>query len=111
MLAGDEPSLAVAGIAVGMVRGLAKDADRAGFFLPLHDAVVRDVAPQEVAAVTEPHRALGPTKPGRQPLDGSAERRLDLIEARIERLDRGIGVALSWLPSARPDRRGRTDDR
>src|SRR6266446_4937744 len=46
MLAGDEPALAVAGVAVGVVRWLAEDADRAGLLVPAHDPVVRDVAPQ-----------------------------------------------------------------
>ena len=35
MLAGDQPSLAVAGMAVGEIRRLAVDADRAGFLFPL----------------------------------------------------------------------------
>ena len=50
VLAGDEPALAVARVAVGEVRGLAVDADRARLLLPLQDAVVGDVAPQQIAA-------------------------------------------------------------
>src|SRR4029453_17653937 len=38
MLAGNEPSLTVAGVAIGEVGRLAEDADRAGLFLPLEDA-------------------------------------------------------------------------
>ena len=56
VLAGEQPALAVAGVAVGEVRRLAEDADRAGLLVPLHDAVVRDVAPEQVAAVAEPNR-------------------------------------------------------
>src|SRR5882672_9554855 len=55
--AGDKPSLAVAGVAVGVVRGPPERADGAGFFLPAQNAVARDVAPQQVAAVAEPHRS------------------------------------------------------
>src|SRR6185437_3722687 len=37
VLAGDEPTLPVAGVAVGVVRRLAEHADRTGFFVPAHD--------------------------------------------------------------------------
>jgi hypothetical protein len=53
MLAGDEAALAVAGVAVGEVRRLAEDRDRAAFLVIAQDAVVGDVAPQEIAPVAE----------------------------------------------------------
>src|SRR3546814_17019339 len=56
VLAGDQPALAVARIAIGVVRRLAELADGAGFFFPLHDAVVGDVAPQQEAARSEERR-------------------------------------------------------
>src|SRR5207302_5081660 len=58
-LAGDQPALAVPRVAVGVIGRLAEHADRAGLLLPFYDAVVRDVAPQEVAPIAEPHRAFG----------------------------------------------------
>ena len=76
VLAGDEPALAVAGVAVGIVRRLAEHADRAGLLLPFHDPVVRDVAEQQIAAVAEPHRPLGKAHAAGDPLDrGVAEHR------------------------------------
>ena len=47
VLAGDEAALAVARVAVGVVGGFAEDAHAAAFLVPAHDAVVRDVAPQQ----------------------------------------------------------------
>src|ERR1051325_4961796 len=91
-LAGDQPPLAIAGIAVGVVRRLAEDADRAGLLLPFHNAVVRDVAPQKVAAVAEPNRPLGKTAARRDPLDrGIAEHQRG--KTRIDGLDVSVGVA------------------
>src|SRR5205085_954126 len=57
VLAGDEPALAIAGVAVGKIRGLAVNAHLARLLLPLEDAIVGDVAPEQIAAVAEPHRA------------------------------------------------------
>ena len=105
VLAGDEPALAVARVAVGVVGGLAEDADRARLLLPLHHPVVRDVAPQEVAPVPEPHRPLAPTEAGAEPLDlGEGERVPG--EARVEDPDRGVGIALAGLPVPEGARRG-----
>ena len=64
MLARDEPALQVAGVAVGVVAGLAVDADRAleaGVVRhEPHDTVVGDVAEQEEVAIAEIDRPLGP---------------------------------------------------
>src|SRR6266496_6062340 len=93
VLAGDEPALAVAGIPVRMIGRLAKNADSAGLLLPFHDAVVGDVAPQQVAAVAEPHRPLGPAHAYREPFDARQQEAV-LGEARIERLHGRIRIAL-----------------
>ena len=45
MLAGHQPALAVAGIAVGVVRRLAEKTDGAGLLVPAADAIARHVAP------------------------------------------------------------------
>src|SRR5207237_8689769 len=81
VLAGHEPALPVSGIAVGVVRWLAEDADRPGFFLPFEDAVVRDIAPQQRAEFTEPDRAFAPAAAGIEPLARRVHWRLDRLEA------------------------------
>ena len=91
MLAGDQPSLAVAGVAVGEIRRLAVDADRAGFLFPFDDALVGNVAAQQIAPVAEPHRTFGPAQSRGQPLHGR-ELQPVFFKARIERMDRGIGI-------------------
>jgi hypothetical protein len=58
VLAGDEAALAIASIAVRIVRRLAKYGGAAGLLVPPQDTVVRNVAPQHAASVTEPHRPL-----------------------------------------------------
>ncbi len=56
MLAAHESALAVARMAVRIIRRLTERADRAARFVPTQDAVVGDVAPQQIAAVAEPDR-------------------------------------------------------
>src|SRR4051794_4895397 len=69
-LTGDQTPLAVTSIAVGVVRRLSVDADRAGLFLPFKDSVIRDVAPQQIAPIAEPHRPFGEATAGCKPFDG-----------------------------------------
>ncbi len=69
VLAADQPALAVAGVAIGEVGRFAKDADRAGFFFPFEDAVIGDIAAQQITPVAKPHRAFAPAQPGLEPLD------------------------------------------
>src|SRR6185437_5938120 len=81
MLAGDEPPIAVARVAVRVVRGAAEDADMPVLLEPAHHPVVGDVAPQQVAAVAEIDRPLGPAEAGGDALDcGVALRRKALIQ-------------------------------
>ena len=77
--------------------GLAEDADRAGLLVPLQDPVVRNVAPQQVAAVAEPDRPFRPAQAGREAFD---LRRVDPVlgEGGIEDLDSRIRIALTLLP-------------
>ena len=99
MLAGDQAALTVARVAVGVVGGLAEDADRAGLFFPLQDAVVGNVAPQHVAAVAEIHRPFRPAAPGGKALH-RGERQAIAVEARHRspaRLDRdSAGSVPTW---------------
>ena len=48
MLAGDQPTLAIPTVAVAVVRRAAENADLSGFLEPSQDAVVRDVAEEEI---------------------------------------------------------------
>src|SRR5581483_6787053 len=92
VLAGDEPALAVARVAVGEVGRLAEDRGDARLLVPAHDAVVGDVAPQHVPAVAEPHRPLRPPEAGGEALHRRVEDAV-LGEALVEDLERGIGIA------------------
>src|SRR5215469_11277364 len=58
VLAGDEPSLPVAGIAVGVIGGLAVDARVARHLVPAQDAIVGDIAPIDAARIAEIDRPL-----------------------------------------------------
>ena len=98
VLAGDQAALAIAGIAVGVVGGLAIDAGPSGLLVPAHDAVVGNVAPQQAARVAHPHRPLAPAHAGREPLHAGI---VDLVfgEARIENLDGRVRIAFARLPA------------
>ena len=97
VLAGEQPPLTIARVAVGEVRRLAEDARLPRLLVPAHDPVVRDVAPQDIAPVPEPRRTFGPAEARDQPLDlGGVEP--VAREARVDDLDRRVGVALARLP-------------
>jgi hypothetical protein len=87
VLAGDQPALTIAGIPVGVVEG-GEDAGASVGFVPAQDAVVGDVAPQHVAAVTEP-----PASPQRAPVWTTDAGLRDAItpEARIEDFHPWVG--------------------
>jgi hypothetical protein len=97
VLAGDQPPLAVTRVAIGVVRLLTKHADTGVGFVPPQDAVAGDVAEQQIAAVAEPHRALGETEAGGDPLDRRVAEHQPL-EARIEHDDVGIRIAYRRHP-------------
>ena len=83
--AAHQPSLAVDGVAVGVARRRAEDADVAGGLVPAQDAVVGDVAPHQVAAGREVGRALGPAGALEELLDARA-RAHEAPEALVEDL-------------------------
>src|SRR5207237_10305877 len=99
MLAGDTADLAVAGIAVGIVRWLAEDAHRARFLVPFQHAIVRDVAPDQAAHISEPHRALAPAGAQIEAID-ARQREMIFAKARIESGDERIGIAQALRPAA-----------
>jgi hypothetical protein len=69
VLAGNESTLFIASMAVAVMGWAAEDTDLTGFFKPAHDAVIGDIAKQEVAAVSKPDRAFSPAETGGQALD------------------------------------------
>jgi len=114
VLAGNEPSLPVAGIAIGIVGRLAVDACAAGRVVPPHDAIVGDVAPIDATRIAEIDRPLGPAHSRGQPFN-PGEQEAIFVETRIEDLNRWIGIAFARLPGCerfgrdRSGRRGSTD--
>ena len=69
VLAAHQPALAIARVAIRIVRRFAKDADPAGGFIPSQDSVVGYVAEQQIPPIAEPNRPFGETKPGGDALD------------------------------------------
>src|ERR1700704_7137038 len=104
MLASDEPDLAGAGIAVGVVGRLTEDVDPAGFLIPAHDAVIGNVAPQKTARIAEIDRTLAKTAAAREPLD-ARKREPVFVEGRIETLNCRVRIALTRLPGRQCHRR------
>src|SRR5262249_3241038 len=114
VLAGDQAALTVSRVTVCLVRWTAKHADRAGRFIPTHDAVVGGVAPQQIAPVAEPDRALAPRHAGGEPLHANDVRPV-FEEAWIEYLDGRVRIARARRPvgkggSGEARRRGSTGE-
>src|SRR5258708_13795836 len=63
VLAGDEAALAVAGVAVGIVRRLAEHGGAAALLIPSQDAGVGNVAPQPAPRVPKPYPTFPPPPP------------------------------------------------
>src|SRR5262249_26975077 len=82
-------------VAVGVVRRLAKDAYGARLFFPFHDPVVRNVAPQEKAPISEPHWPFRPPEARRQPLDGGQIEPI-LRKAGIQHLHQRIRISYGF---------------
>src|SRR5712692_4647382 len=91
MLAGDESTLLVAGIAVAVIGGATEDADLAGLLDPAHDPVVGYVAPKQVAAVPEPDGAFSPPHTSVQSFDRRVGDAV-LREAWIDNFDCRLGI-------------------
>src|SRR5690606_4060149 len=72
VLGADEPALAVDGVAVRVAGGLAEDGCLAVGLVPLHDPVVGDVAPHDVATGREVGGTFGPAEAGGELLDTGA---------------------------------------
>src|SRR5206468_2337488 len=68
MLARDEAALPVTGIAVGEIGWTAIDADTCRAFVPAHDPVVGNIAPEEAACIAEIDGPLTPAHARGEPL-------------------------------------------
>ncbi len=89
VLARDEPALTVDGVAVGVVRGMTEDADRAIALVEAHHPVVGDVREDEMPASREVGRPFRPAPAGpqtvnaRRAVEAGAEPRIqNLVVAR-----------------------------
>src|SRR5208282_360820 len=91
VFAGEQAALAVAKVAVAVIRRAAKNGDFVGVFEPAEHAVVRNVAEEKVAAVAEPDGAFGPARSGVKTLDGGAVHSV-FCETRVNHFDGGIGI-------------------
>ena len=91
-LAGHQPALPVARVAVGISRRVAQGGCGAGDLVPADERVVGDVGEQQVAPVAVPGRPFGEAKAGGDAFDGG-EAQHQVPEARIEHDDVGIGIA------------------
>src|SRR5450830_66034 len=72
MLAGDEPAFTVNGVAIGILRRLAKYSHGTVEFVQAQHAIVRDVRPDQRAVRGKPGRAFAPARSRPQPLDALA---------------------------------------
>src|ERR1700746_2271343 len=69
VLAGQQSALAVAAIAIAVIRWTAEDRDLAGLLAPAQHAVVGDIAEHQVASVAKPYRTFRPSRAGVETLD------------------------------------------
>src|SRR6516162_8411490 len=96
MLAGDEAPLAVARVPVGEIGRTAEDGETAVLLRIFHDAVVRDVADEQISAVRKIDRAFSPSHAACELFHRA---RVDAVfqKARIEDSERGLRIALVRL--------------
>src|SRR5262249_25445285 len=91
VLTGEQSPLPVAIVSIAVVRRTAENGDLAGIFKPSQDAIVRDVAEQEITPVAEPHWPFSPARARVQALDGSVPDRV-FGTARIDNFHSGVGI-------------------
>ena len=85
MLAGDEPPLSIAGVAIGVIGRFTENPDAAGLLVPAHDPIVGNIAPKEAARIAEIDRPLGPAHAGGKAFDAGQQQPI-FRKARIEHL-------------------------
>src|SRR5215813_15606664 len=100
MLAGDQTAVPVTSVTIGKVGRLLKHTDRAGGFFPFEDAVVGNIAPQQVAPITKPDRAFRPAAPGVQVIHSGLLQPV-LFKAWVKRSDGRFRVTWLRTPTSR----------
>ena len=91
MLAGNQPPLPIARIAIGKLGRLAKNTDRPSAMVEAHDFVIRDIAPQKAITIAKPDRPFAPTESGSKTFDGTE--RLEIPpEFRVQNLEGWIRI-------------------
>src|SRR4051794_35555709 len=98
MLASNKPALTVAGVAIGVIRRLAKFGYGSSDLVPAQHPVVWNVAPQQETPVAEIDRTLAPARSGMEPLH-ARERQVIFDEAFMECRDRGVRIAQAFRPA------------
>src|SRR2546428_799692 len=98
VLTAHEAALPVARVSVREIGRRAIDAGAARLLIPAHNAIIRDIAPQQAARISEIDRPLAPPHPGREPLH-TRQRQTIFREAGIETLDRRVWITLARLPT------------
>ena len=102
VLAGDQTPFAIHGVAVRIERRIAEDAQMIVVLQQTHHPVVRNIAEDQVAAGCKVCRALGPSKAGGDPLNGTGPDAA--LEPLIERFDVLVRIARvgQWSQGKRP---------
>src|SRR5215471_7928598 len=91
MLAADLTALMIEGVAVAVVRRLAEHRDASVVFDVAKLAIVRDVAPDEIAPLAAPSRSFIPLTAGEKPMNpGVVDPKL--VEGGVDRDDVGIWI-------------------
>ena len=91
VFAGEQASLAVAVIAVAIVRRRAENADLAGVFEPTQHAIVGNIAEEKIPAIGEPDGTFSPARSGVETFDGGVPGDI-FYKSRINDFDGGIGI-------------------
>ena len=92
VLATHQPPLPIPRVAVGEMRWFAVDAHRPCLLFPFENAVVGNVAPQQIPPIAEIDRAFGSAATCRQAFD-AGELEPVFLEEGIERGDGRIWIA------------------
>src|SRR5215831_17219560 len=91
VLAGELPVLEVERVPIAVIGRTPEDRHAAVVFEPAQLAIVRDVAPDQIAPLPTPGRSLGPERPSPESLDRCVSLPI-AVEQRIDGDDVGIDV-------------------
>jgi hypothetical protein len=91
VFAGDKAALAIAIVAVAVVRRSAEHADFASVFEPTQHSIVGNIAEEKIAAIGEPDRAFSPARTGVEAFNGGVPGYV-FCKSGINDFDGGIGI-------------------